>query len=210
MSTSALLAAKRPATLTGCNAVAQWVTQHEQELPRTYGEIIRYPANYRKAIQAKLPWTVRREMWLTQFKLYSESELLAPNQRTFVRAAMVPFSEMLDVATPQARREHIGDSLNVVASTVLGRDLHHAIFFVLGPDDPKTVQSVRTASFFLAALRRPARVPLVDDSNCNCHQLVNGPECSGSGCKDATCTISQGCGTGGVYSCNGRCNDADQ
>jgi hypothetical protein len=219
MSTMALVAAKRPAvSISGCTAVSQWVAAHESELPKTYAEIIRYPTAYRKIIQSKLAWPVRRDMWLTQLKLYSESAVLSPEQRAFVSSAAGPFREMLGDQTTQSRRETISDSLNAIAGKVLGRDLHHAIFFVLGPEDPSTqansrgvAETGRQPQFFLAALRNPAKVPAIFETNCTCHQLVTGPECTAAECIESTpsCTVSQGCGTGGVYSCNGVCNKAN-
>jgi len=178
----------------------------------TYDEITRYPVAYRKAIQAKLPMAVRREMWLTQLRLYETSDLLSPIQKIFIHKAQQPFAEILSDETSPSRREQIGDSLNLEAAKVLSRSLHHAIFFVLGPDDPAEATGADgsvTPTFFLAALRHPVRVPK-EESNCTCHQSVHmpPPECSViDTCADATCTVSQGCGTGGAYACNGRCGD---
>lgn len=214
VTSSGLIAASRPATFAGCTAVREWVLAHRRELPTTYAEIIRYPLDYRRHIQAALPWSVRRELWRTQYHVYAGSGLLDSTQVAFMAHAESKLIEMFDEHTTQARREAMGDSIANVASVILGRELTHRIFFVLGPESAPGARASAddrlTPSYFrLAANRRQVNVPQVF-VNCTCHYGVPQPECtSAQTCVASNCTANGfeggGCGTNGMYSCNGLC-----
>ena len=210
-----LIAAARPEPLSGCQTVAQWVQEHKAELPRTYAEMIRYPWQYRKAIQPLLPMNVRREMWHSQYRIFRESGLLNSAQAAFVARAERTIDELLDERSTEQRRIQLGDSVVTRALDILGRDLTHQIFFSLGPDDAGTLStssSIGTPSVFQFAANHPIALPSPRFDNCVCHWMSDGispPECPDGDCHDTDCTPPQigGCGPDGNLACNSRCHD---
>lgn len=212
VTSSGLIAASRPASAAaapGCMVAAQWVREHKAELPQTYAEIIRYPLDYRRYIQPELSWPARRELWRTQYHVYMSSGLLDTAQMAFMRHAEALLDRMFDPASPELRREQLNDSVSTAALPVLGRELTHRIFFVLGPDDDAGEVGSHAPSYFhLTANRGRVNVPaaLV---NCVCHVGVPHPECDTGTCNASSCTangiMSGGCGTNGDFSCNGMC-----
>ena len=206
ITTGALTAARSSPPMSSCQSAANWASAHRGELPQTYAEIIRYPTGYRRAIQEQLALSVRREMWRTQYRVYAESGLLDAAQRVFMAKIEGTLVEMFNERTKQVRREQLGDSISSVAVTVLGRDLTRKIFFQLGPEDAERVPSY----FHLASNNRRGLPNLPAETNCTCHYGVPRPECTAlQECKESSCTANSGCGTDGLYSCNGMCGGGE-
>lgn len=210
-STTGLVAANRPETITGCQSATAWVALHRGQLPTTYAEIIRYPWELRKSIQAALPWSIRREMWHAQFRAFQEDGALTTEQARFVAGAELSLDELLGDKTTQARRQALGDSLVAASLKVLGRDLTHSVFYALGPDDSGS-KSGPGPSIFRYALAHPVSIPGARFNNCVCHWMSDGispPECPSGYCHNSDCEASQiesgGCGPNGTLDCNSKC-----
>jgi hypothetical protein len=209
VTTSGLIAARAPESPKRCQSqqLIAWVKDHRSELPTTYGEIIRYPTTYRKFIQAYLPWTVRQQLWRTQYHLYRESGLLTSQQQAFLVRAEQVLPELLGENTTAMRREAVADSTTAEAVKVLGRSLTHRILYVLGPDDGPEALQQQVSLFKLAGSARPVNVPNLFVP-CTCHaSQQEQPECGKPLCQSSTCDgTSSGCGDGGSLACTGLCS----
>jgi hypothetical protein len=119
----------------GYNPIVAWVAAHRESLPRTLGELSRYPVAYRRVIQGRVPADVRLGFW----RDHLESFLAAPSslnddQQAFVREVLGQLDDIFvakDV-DGQARAKEFESRMPPLFS----REQAHRIFALLGPPEP--------------------------------------------------------------------------
>ncbi len=69
-----------------CEAAANWVSDHADNLPTTLAAIEKQPISVRRAIDAALPADRRTRLWIKQLSDYRTSENLSAAQARFIDA----------------------------------------------------------------------------------------------------------------------------
>ncbi|SDO96987.1 hypothetical protein SAMN04487905_101286 [Actinopolyspora xinjiangensis] len=188
LATGIVLFGKTPALAEQrCAAARRWVEANANNLPTTYDEIIAYPMAYRRAIYAKLSPERRSEFWSRHLRRYrtENPEVTTEQKQVLDEAAAVAANprnfESRDEPTRAVR------NLEENAKAAFGKDESGRVIATLGP-----------------AERRPreAAQPACECSN----ESEYCPDRNYCQYKSSNCVFQdKGCGTFGLYVCNGLC-----
>ncbi|UVS79641.1 bacteriocin fulvocin C-related protein [Actinokineospora sp. UTMC 2448] len=181
---AAILVGGRVPAFGDTDAVQTWMRANRDRLPRTYGEIVKHPTAYRRAILAELPASTRSAVWVEHIdKWVLDQPGLTRAQADAVAAFRKIAATESTFAGPVTASVH-GALTRARESAVaaFGQEKAFQLMAELGPADEATVQD-----------------------NCTCNTIdnwcVNPPYCRRDGCT----VLSSGCGALYIYACTGRC-----
>ncbi|GAB3816548.1 bacteriocin fulvocin C-related protein [Micromonospora zhanjiangensis] len=168
-----------------------WVQANLDRLPEHYSEITRYPMEYRRAIFSKLSPSARSRFWLEHLGRYRAGHPdLSPEQHRVLNQAVDTFSD--EAVFQDLRQAGVDQRLTALAEAAVaafGETEAAALVATLGPGEP--------------ARSTTAMVP---DCECSTSNDWCKVWSSGSRCYTVRCPGWYGCGTGGIYWCNGYCS----
>lgn len=204
VSTTGLIAARRPASLPLCAlpAAVQWAQSHTTELPNSLSGLREYTAEYQRAIYAELSPEVRVRIWKEQLSPYlAGTNELTADQREIVRWVYDHLDEIVG-----SQVQSISPSEHVAQRAQLLRRIAGAF-------------GQSSQPFSLISHSAPEQGPgpslLAPAEACNCHLNETGGDASQCGSSRSSCTDpAEGClpvplnhcGTFLDETCNGVCS----
>ncbi len=168
-----------------CAALRQWGQTYAGRAI-TLDELARFDHAHRLAIYNAVAPEVRAALWREQMRRLGERADLTPKQRALTQ-------EAISLQTPALYR-HDGEANRAFerfwsrAEGAFTTPEHVRAWFDLGAVVPGS-QPLRTAQ----------------TPDCNCHLGGGTGQCGGTSCAGPQCNEFQGCGAGGLQSCNGLC-----
>lgn len=191
-----VLAGRTPAFAEeSCAAARRWAAEQGSDLPTTRAAISRYPMAYRRAIYQELTPTQRSRFWVDQVREFRAArpeltvEQTAVCERT-VRLASDP-AHFQPGGTPPPELDARLSELHDAAVVAFGRDEARELLASLGPPEQAAPAVERRALSSVA---------------CEC---ADGSDRCNTGfyCQyqQSNCVYQDGCGTLGLYVCNGLC-----
>lgn len=192
-----------------CKKVNAWLEANRDTLPLSYDKIIQFPIQYRRAIVSVHSPVAKSVLWRAHFNQYMRQHpSLTPGQQTVVERAIGQVSPeffAVDKDSPDWSKTIDAPlrALRQQAEEALGFEEARALLETFGPVDPAIVEAMLGASPKEAA--NTSAKPLLAECPCS----TSSDWCtSPAKCKYQywSCTITPfGCGSVGVYSCNGWC-----
>lgn len=172
-----------------CGAAREWVETNRDTLPETYDEITRYPMIYRRAIYSDLSTMGKSKFWVAHIDHFRNTHpvLTGPQLRAVDRFhALISDPDVFEpLNTPVEEAEHV----NALARAAFPEDVATLLVSTLGPE--------------------PIFVGVAEDAiapGCECTHLSDwcgdGFYCEYRGNE---CAFQDGCGTAGLYPCDGVC-----
>ncbi|MEV0694754.1 bacteriocin fulvocin C-related protein [Streptomyces sp. NPDC050388] len=187
VATALVLAGKTPALAADSQRSAlAWVNANRSRLPQTYADVVSHPMAYRRAIlQASTP-PVRSQLWVEHVRRYRETHLdLTRQQHRVIDSALEVFhDESLFRDSLSAAHEQQLRELKDAAIEAFGKLEARALIATLGTEESTTSSA----------------------AYCDCSQSSDW--CWFGDCSNLACftyPTPGGCGTAGVYPCNGLC-----
>ena len=129
-----------------CASMNDWLSQNRDNLPATYDEVIRFPAECRKLLFVELPPAVQSAVWRTQIERYRAQH---PALNAEQRAVLDRAAELLSpssLAIPQDSPERTAfdaavEALHEQSVNAFGKKETGILFAQIGPGDEESVRA---------------------------------------------------------------------
>ena len=189
-------------SLSTCELAHQWVESHQGELPQNYEDFLKVPRAYRRTVFSALPSEIKSKIWIGHINWYlSNQKDLNDRQLVLLQEAIdflkqpnlyaVPVDSLQNSEIEQSLLELEGEIRDAYGDKEAGLILEMGQF-----RDNSHQSEVESSSLLLQ--------PECECSIYSDYCWLNGPQ--GSSCYDTAChDISWGCGTFGIYKCDGEC-----
>ncbi|GAA0593290.1 hypothetical protein GCM10010174_05510 [Kutzneria viridogrisea] len=176
-----------------CAAIDSWIEANKERLPEHYDAIIAYPMEYRMAIFSALSTESKSRFWLEHLNRYrtthpglTAEQVKVLDSATAIAGTQSTFERTLD---PDMSRR-LGD-LKEAAVEAFGYNEARALIATLGPPDESAA----------------SRASLLDKPSCQCSDRDNWCSNNQYCGKTNNCQRHKGCGSLGLYVCNGLCKN---
>jgi hypothetical protein len=185
------------ATSLPCSQAAEWVRQHQEELPRTYESFLKSPLLYRRAILAELPAEVRSELWRAHLERYlAEHPDLDVRQSAVIRQA-IHLTENPDLfSLSQTDRRWT----SAVGKPLLALELATRKAF-----SPEEAKVILTGLALTGEDERQKNIPLGGLCECSIYSDWCSAYWNCAPYAEPCTYLPFGCGTFGAWECNGTC-----
>ncbi|MBA8822731.1 hypothetical protein FHX42_000060 [Saccharopolyspora lacisalsi] len=170
----------------GCAAARDWVEANKGRLPTTYDEITAYPMVYRRAIYSELSPVSKSGIWIEHLDRYRAAHPdLSTEQVKVVDAAKAIAANPTHFESGN-RPDRALAQLKESAVGSFGKAGAGALLATIGPPE------------YRSASGAPACECTNEDEYC--------PDRHYCQYKSSNCSFNDGCGTFGLYVCNGLCD----
>ncbi|AHH98039.1 hypothetical protein KALB_4677 [Kutzneria albida DSM 43870] len=176
-----------------CATIDSWIEANKERLPEHYDAIIAYPMEYRMAIFSALSTESKSRFWLEHLNRYctthpglTAEQVKVLDSATAIAGTQSTFERTLD---PDMSRR-LGD-LKEAAVEAFGYNEARALIATLGPPDESAA----------------SRASLLDKPSCQCSDRDNWCSNNQYCGKTNNCQRHKGCGSLGLYVCNGLCKN---
>lgn len=195
------------------NNITEWAKANPGRLPRTYGELLEYPTEFRRAVWGQLSPEFRGSVWRTEFANYraAHPELTSAQQDVLRRATALAANPALfahplrDAAADQDLARQV-DALAAAATTAFGKQEASRVFANLGPDTATRALPAGVAAGVNGCTCSSQSVNSCSDGNCVSTDLCNcRSNCAWCGIPCAA--YKPGCGLFYQFECDGGCGD---
>ena len=166
-----ILAAGKPGA-SACEEAVQWVRQNRATLPRTYEEIVAYPAAYRRYILSELNASERSAVWRESLAAFAAQENLSVEQQKL----LVEYNNIVTQDYSIRNTLEVGPKVLLPlsqwkerAGKMFTQEQMRALTSRIGPEGVAYTRSLEATKIHMLANLRSYVTAQADVDNCDCN-----------------------------------------